>query len=354
MENIEIKTPKGARKIGPGEPVFIIAELSANHAGKYETALKLVDAAIEAGADAIKVQTYTADTMTIDCDNDFFRIKSNKAWAGKTLYELYEEAYMPWEWQPKLKAHAESKGVLFFSTPFDATAVDFLEEMRVNLYKVASFEITDIPLLKKIGSTKKHVLISRGMASEDEIKEAIATLKMAGAPQVAVLHCVSDYPAVPAQMNLSTVPDISKRFNVVSGLSDHSLGIIASLTSVALGSSIIEKHMTIKRAEGGPDAAFSLEPAEFKELVKSVRAAEAAIGKPTYDAGDKEKENKVFRRSIFVVKDIEKGECFTEENIRVIRPGQGLLPKQYETVIGKSATQNIKRGTPLDEKLFNN
>lgn len=352
MKSFVIKTPKGKRKIGPGEPCFIIAEMSGNHNHDFERAKKIIDAAVESGVDAIKLQTYTPDTMTIDCDSDYFQVKVNDAWAGNTLYKLYEMAHTPWEWQAQLKKYAEDKGVLLFSTPFDETAVDFLEDLKVSLYKVASFETGDLELLKKIGSTKKPVIISRGMTSEKALGLAIKTLKKSGAPQVAVLHCVSSYPAKPEQMNLATVEDIAKRFGVVSGLSDHSLGITAAIASVALGASVIEKHFTLKRSEGGPDAAFSLEPHEMKELVKSVREVEAAIGKPNYNVGKKEAENLVFRRSIFVVKDIKKGEKFTRENIRVIRPGYGLEPKELSKVLNKKAKKDIKRGEPMSWNLI--
>ncbi|OGH79453.1 MAG: pseudaminic acid synthase [Candidatus Magasanikbacteria bacterium RIFOXYC2_FULL_40_16] len=358
MESFIIKTPKGNRKIGPGEPCFIIAEMSGNHNHSYEKALKIIDAAVEAGVDAIKIQTYTADTLTIDCDKEYFQVKVNDAWAGNTLYKLYEMAYTPWDWQPKLKKYAEEKGVLLFSTPFDNTAVDFLEDMDISLYKVASFETGDLELLQKIGSTKKPVIMSRGMTGLEELELAIKTLKDAGAPQVAVLHCVSSYPATPEQMNLSIIPDIAKRFEIISGLSDHSMdslgGVVVPLISVALGASIIEKHFTLDRSEGGPDAAFSLEPKEMKQLVKAVRDAEAAIGRPNYEIGKKESENKVFRRSIFVIKDIKAGEELTRENIRVIRPGYGLEPKELPEVLGKKAKQNIERGTPLSWDLIEN
>ncbi|MCX6779804.1 MAG: pseudaminic acid synthase [Candidatus Magasanikbacteria bacterium] len=348
MEEIIIHTPKGERKIGPGNPVFIIAEMSGNHNQDIQRAYKIIDAAVEAGVDAIKLQTYTPDTLTIDCDNDFFKVKVNDVWKGKTLYELYKEAYTPWEWQAQLKSYGESKGVLVFSTPFDESSVDFLETLNVELYKVASFEMVDLELLKKIGSTKKPVIISRGLGSKEEISLSVKTLKVAGAPQVAVLHCVSSYPAEVDQMNLATIPDIIKNFNVIAGLSDHSLGITAAVTSVALGANIIEKHFTLSRKDGGSDSAFSLEPNEMRELVATVREVEKAIGVPTYLAGAKEKENLVFRRSLFVVEDVKVGEVFTSKNIRCIRPGYGLQPRYLHDVIGKKSTQDISRGTPLN------
>ncbi|MBI4138601.1 pseudaminic acid synthase [Candidatus Uhrbacteria bacterium] len=347
MTSFTIQTPRGERRIGPGEPVFVIAELSGNHKGDYERALRLVDAAIETGVDAIKLQTYTPDTLTIDSDREEFQVKVNDAWAGKTLYQLYGEAYTPWDWQPKLKAYAEGKGVMVFSTPFDETAVDFLENMNVALYKVASFETGDLELLKKIGATRKPVIMSRGLTPLADVEEAVRTLKQAGAPHVAVLHCVSSYPATPDQMNLATIPDLAKRLDVVAGLSDHTLGTAVAVASVALGACIIEKHFTLRRSDGGPDAAFSLEPEEMKKLVQAVRVVESAIGKPTYGVGEKEAENVIFRRSLFVVKDIKQGEAFTSENIRSIRPGHGLPPKEISNVIGKRATMDIARGNPL-------
>lgn len=352
VEILKFNTPRGERLVGPGRPVFIIAELSGNHNGDLTRAYKLIDAAIEAGVDAVKFQTYTPDTMTINCDNDYFQVKVNEAWKGQTLYSLYQKVFTPWEWQAKLKEYGESKGVLVFSTPFDETAVDFLENLNVVLYKVASFELNDHELLNKIGATGKPVILSRGLASSEEIEEAITVLKKAGASQVAVLHCVSAYPATAEQMNLATIPDISNRFKVVSGLSDHTLGIVTSLVGVSLGASIVEKHFTLSRAEGGPDAGFSLEPEEMKCLVDNIREAEKVIGKVTYVIGKKEEENLVFRRSLFAVKDIKKGERITRVNVRCIRPGYGLKPKFINEVLEKTAVCDIRRGTPLDWKLL--
>jgi pseudaminic acid synthase len=297
MDAIKIKTAKGIRKIGPGQPVFVIAEMSGNHNQDIKKAYKIIDAAADAGADAIKLQTYTPDTMTIDCDNKYFQVKVNDAWKGQTLYELYKKAYTPWEWQPRLKKYAEAKGLIFFSTPFDATAVDFLEKMKAQFYKVASFEIVDIPLLKRIAKTKKPVIISRGMANLDEIKLAIKTLKDNGCPAVALLHCVSSYPARPEEMNLSAIPDLAKRFKTVIGLSDHTSGFTAAIAATALGAKIIEKHLTIKRSEGGPDAGFSLEPEEFKEMAGKIRIVEKTLGRPQYGSGKMEKESIIFRKS---------------------------------------------------------
>jgi len=352
MEEIIIKTPKGERKIGPGNPAFIIAEMSGNHNKDKEKAFQIVDAAVDAGVDAIKLQTYTPDTLTIDCDNDYFKVKVNDSWKGKTLYELYKESYTPWEWQSQLKAYGESKGILVFSTPFDESSVLFLETLNVVLYKVASFEIIDLELLKAIGKTKKPVIISRGLGTKDDISLAIETLKSSGCPQVAVLHCVSSYPADLNQMNLATIPDIAKHFNVVTGLSDHSMGITATLAAVALGANIIEKHFTLRREDGGPDASFSLEPEEMKKLVTTVREVEKSIGKPSYEVGKKELENKVFKRSIFAIEDIKVGEKLTRNNIRVIRPGYGLEPKELQNVLGKKVRKGVKRGTPISHDMF--
>lgn len=352
MQNITIKTLKGKRKIGPGQPVFIIAEMSGNHNHDIKRAYKIIDAAAVAGADAVKLQTYTPDTITIDSDKKYFQVKVNDAWKGQTLYNLYKKAYTPWEWQPKLKKYGEKKGLIVFSTPFDDTAVNFLEKMKMQIYKVASFEVVDIPLLKKIGKTKKPVIMSRGMATTEEIKLAVKTLKNNGCPQVVLLHCVSSYPAEPSEMNLATIPDMAKKFKVIAGLSDHSLGITASVASVVLGASIIEKHLTLSRADGGADAGFSLEKEEFKELVQSVRDTEMAIGKPLYKPGKKEKENIIFRKSLFIVENIKKGEKFTEKNIRSIRPGHGMEPKYYDKILGKTAKVDMEKGEPFSWSLI--
>lgn len=343
----------GKRKIGEGQPVFIVAEISGNHNQNFKRAKELVKSACQCGADAIKLQTYTPDTLTIDSSEKWFQVRVNPAWKDKTLYELYKEAYTPWEWQPKLKKIANNYGIPLFSTPFDETAVEFLEKMGVPAYKIASFEITDIELLKKVAQTKKPVIISRGMSSLEELKFAVSVLRKNGASQIAVLHCVSSYPADPEEMNLTTIADIKKKLNVVSGLSDHTLTISVAVASAALGASIIEKHFTLKRSDGGPDAGFSLEPEEFKELVKSVREAEKAVGKTQYRSGGKEKENIIFRKSLFIVRDIKRGEEFTRENVRCIRPGYGLAPKFLPKIIGKKSKKIIKRGTPLAWKLVN-
>lgn len=344
---IRIKNKNKIRLIGSGHPVFIVAEMSGNHNHNIKRAYKIIDAASEAGADAIKLQTYTPDTMTINSDKEYFWIKTGKLWKGQTLYNLYKKAYTPWEWQPKLKKYAEEKGLICFSTPFDETAVDFLETMNMPLYKIASYEITDIPLLRKIGHIQKPVIMSRGMATVKEINLALKILKEAGTKEIAVLHCVSSYPANPADMNLKTIPDIERRFGVISGLSDHGISNTAAIASVALGARIIEKHLTLSRKDGGVDSAFSLEPGEFRNLVLAIRETEATLGKIHYGPTDAELKDKLYRKSIFVVEDIQKGEKFTKENIRVIRPGYGLAPRYFDCIIGKSSSRYIERGTPI-------
>ena len=337
----------GNRQIKKGEPVYIIAELSANHNGSYKKAVEIIKAAANAGADAIKLQTYTADTLTLDCDNECFKIGKGTVWEGKTLYELYNEAYTPWEWQPKLKAEAEKLGMDCFSSPFDNTAVDFLETMNVSAYKIASFELVDIPLIKYAASKMKPMIISTGMATEDEIQDAVDAVYSTGNRELALLKCTSSYPALPENMNLNTIPDIAEKFDVTVGLSDHTLSNDVAIASVALGANVIEKHITLSRADGGYDAGFSLEPAEFAEMVASVRTVEKALGEVNYQISESEEASRHFRRSLFAVKDIRKGEAFTEENVRSIRPGAGLSPKYYGEIIAKYAKHDITRGTPL-------
>lgn len=325
---------------------YIIAELSANHNGSIERAEAIIRAAADAGADAVKLQTYTADTMTIPCDNEYFRIKGT-LWEGKTLHDLYQEAYMPWEWQPRLKALANDLGMDCFSTPFDATAVDFLEKMNVPCHKVASFEVVDIPLLKRIAATGKPVIMSTGMASLAEIDEAVTTLRQNGTTELALLKCTSAYPAPPEEANLRTIPHLAQAFDCVAGLSDHTLGSAVAVGAVAVGARIIEKHFTLARADGGPDSAFSMEPHEFRQMVQDIRMVEKALGTICYELTSKQQESKVFRRSLFVVKDMKAGEVFTEENVRSIRPGYGLPPKMLEQILGKQASQPLFKGTPL-------
>jgi pseudaminic acid synthase len=333
-------------------PIYIVAELSANHGGSLEHAAKTIRAAAKAGANAVKLQTYTADTLTIDCDNEYFRIGGGTAWDGKTLYNLYKEAYTPWEWHADLKNVAEECGLEFFSTPFDETAVDFLEELGVLCHKVASFELVDIPLLRKVGSTRKPVIMSTGMASEEEIHEAVETLRKAGCTDLTLLKCTSSYPAEPKDANLLTISDMAAKFGCPVGISDHTIGIAVPVVSVGLGICMIEKHFTLSRADGGPDSSFSLEPAEFKEMVEAVRLAEQALGTICYGGTDSETKTKIFRRSLFAVKDIKAGELFTTENVRSIRPGYGMLPRELDRVLGSTAACDIIRGTPLSIQLI--
>jgi pseudaminic acid synthase len=338
------------RKIGSGYPVYVIAEISANHGQSFEKAVEIIKAAKAAGADAVKLQTYTPDTITIDCNSKYFTIKGT-IWKGRNLYKLYGEAYTPWEWQPKLKKIADRLGIDLFSTPFDFSSVDFLEKMNVPAYKIASFELVDIPLIRKIARLGKPVIMSTGMATLREIREAVRAVRSEGNSQIALLKCTSEYPADPNDMNLRTIPDIPKRFGTVAGLSDHCMGIATSVAAVTLGACIIEKHLTLSRKESGPDSSFSLEPQELEELVKGIRTVEAALGKINYASSAKEKATRIFRRSLFAVRDISKDEKFTPENIRSIRPGHGLAPKYYDSVIGKAARKDIKFGTPLSFSL---
>lgn len=347
MEAIKIR----GRDIRAGNPAYIIAEMSGNHNQDFNQAVKIIEAASRSGADAVKLQTYTADTLTIDCDNEYFRIKKS-LWEGRTLYDLYGEAHTPWEWQPELKRIAESLGMDLFSTPFDSTSVDFLEGIGVPAYKVASFEIVDLPLLRKIASTGKPVFLSTGMASLGEIDEAVQVIRQAGGKHLALLKCTSAYPAPIEEANLRTIPHLSQAFDVPVGLSDHTLGLVAPVTAVTLGACIVEKHFTLSRSVPGPDNAFSMEPEEFKAMVNAIREAEKALGEISYEATENEKSSKVFRRSLFVVEPMGKGEEFTEKNVRSIRPGYGLHPRYLEKVLGRRATQEISKGTPLEWSLI--
>lgn len=327
--------------------VFIIAELSANHNHNYDTALETIRAAKAAGADAVKLQTYTADTITIDCDNDYFRITHGTLWDGKTLYGLYQEAYTPWEWHEGLMKAAREEGLVCFSSPFDNSAVDFLEQLQVPAYKIASFEITDIPLIEYTASKGKPMIMSTGIASLEEIGEAVEACRRAGNEDITLLKCTSAYPASLEDANLLTIPDMARRFGVKVGLSDHSMENIVPAAAVALGAVVIEKHLILNRSMGGADSAFSLEPAEFADMVKSVRDVEAALGNVTYELTEKSRKNRKFARSLFVVEDIAAGEELTEKNVRSIRPGHGLAPKYLPVVIGKRAKCDLQRGMPL-------
>jgi pseudaminic acid synthase len=342
----------GKRTIGPGLPVYVIAEVSANHHQNFGEAVKIIHAAKDAGADAVKLQTYTADTITINSDRPEFRISGGTIWDGRNLHQLYCEAYTPWEWQPRLKVVANDLGVDLFSTPFDATAVDFLEKLDVPAHKVASFELVDIPLIRKVAQTGKPLIMSTGMASVEEIEEAVQTARQAGATQIALLKCTSAYPAPPEEMNLRTIPELSRRFGVPAGLSDHTMGISIPVAAVALGACIIEKHITLSRSTPGPDSAFSLEPHEFKAMVEAVRDAEKALGAVHFGVSDKEAGVRIFRRSLFVVRNVKRGELFTPENVRSIRPGQGLHTRHMTEVMGRRAARDIERGTPLSWELI--
>ncbi|AET70306.1 pseudaminic acid synthase [Desulfosporosinus orientis DSM 765] len=334
------------RNIGNDYPCYFIAEMSANHAGDIKRAIEIIQAAKESGADCIKLQTYTPDTLTINCSNKYFQIKKG-TWQGENLYELYQKAYTPWEWQGQLKEEADKVGIDFLSTPFDKTAVDFLESLNVNFYKIASFELVDIPLIKYVASKGKPIIMSTGMGSLGEIEEAVNAVKSQENENLCLLKCSSAYPAVTEDMNLKTIQHLKETFGVPAGLSDHSLGSIGAVTAVALGANVIEKHFCLSRTIENPDASFSMEPHEFKAMVKDIRIAEKAMGNVCYQLSEKEAESKQFRKSIFVVRDMVKGETFSEENIRVIRPGHGLEPKYYEDIEGKKAADNIELGTPL-------
>jgi len=334
------------RQIGPGKPCFIIAEMSSNHNQSYQKALEIIRAAKESGADAIKLQTYTPDTITINCKNKDFRIKDG-IWSGQTLYELYEKTYTPWEWQPRLKREAEKLGLILFSSPFDPSAVDFLAQMDMPAYKVASFELVDIPLIQHIAEKGKPVIISTGIATLEELNEAVEAVRETGNRQLILLKCVSAYPAPPEEMNLRTIQHLIETFNVPVGLSDHTFGYEVALAAVALGADVIEKHFTISREDGGSDSSFSMEPKEFERMVRKIRMIEKARGKISYEPLEKELLNRKFRRSLFAVKDIKKGERFTEENVRSIRPAMGLRPKYFYEVLGRKAACDLEAGSPL-------
>ncbi|MFZ0478913.1 MAG: pseudaminic acid synthase [Terriglobales bacterium] len=335
------------RRIGVGFPAYVVAELSANHNQSFEQAVRIVHAAKDAGADAIKLQTYTADTITLRSDKERFRIVGGP-WNGRTLHDLYREASTPWEWQPKLKKIAEQLGMHCFSSAFDATAVDFLERMNVPAHKVASFELVDIGLIQKMASTGKPLIMSTGMATEEEIAEAVKVARTAGAAQIALLKCTSAYPAPPEEANLRTIAELIRRFDCPVGLSDHTMEIAVPVAAVAMGSCIVEKHLCLSRADGGPDAGFSLEPQEFKAMVDAVRVAEKALGSVQLAPGPEETASRKFRRSLFVTENIKKGELFTTQNVRSIRPSDGLHPRYLNDVVGQRAACDIERGTPLD------
>lgn len=341
----------GRRRIGPGEPVYIIAELSANHGGSLDHALAVVRAAADAGADALKMQTYTADTLTIRSSAPEFVVGAGTLWQGRTLHDLYAEASTPWEWQPAIKRAAEDLGLQCFSTPFDASAVEFLEGLEVPAYKIASFEIVDVGLIDRVARTGKPIVASTGMATLAEIDEAVAAVRAAGGTELALLKCTSAYPAPPESMNLRTIPDLQTRLSVPVGLSDHTLGTEVPIAATAVGACIIEKHLTLSRSVPGPDSAFSLEPLEFRDMVRAVRAAERALGAVSYGPTESDRSGLAFRRSLFVVEDVKAGAPFTEQNVRSIRPGHGLHPRHLGDLIGRRASRAIASGTPISWDL---
>lgn len=347
--NKEIKI--GKHIISESEPAYIVAEMSGNHNMSLDRAKEIIKAASLAGADAIKIQTYTPDTITIDCDDDIFKVQS-ELWEGMTLYKLYQTAYTPWEWQKELKEYAQELGLDFFSSPFDLTAIEFLEELDVPAYKVASFEINDIPFIRRIAETGKPIIISTGIAYLEDIDLAVRTCMEAGNENVILLKCVSAYPAPFEEMNLRVIPNMAQTFECLIGLSDHSLGTETAVASIALGGKVIEKHLTLRRSDGGPDAAFSMEPEEFAQMVHQVRNVEKALGRATYELNQKQMKNRLCARSLFVVSDIKQGQTFTEENVRSIRPNAGMHTKYYGSVLGQRARCDLKKGTPMDWKYI--
>ncbi|WP_010228322.1 pseudaminic acid synthase [Gillisia marina] len=342
----------GNFEINNDSEIFIIAELSANHNGSLDVAINTIKAAKRTGANAIKLQTYTADTLTIDCDKDDFVVKSGSIWDGKTFYDLYKDAYTPWEWHEELFKVAKDEGLICFSSPFDKTAVDFLEDLNVPAYKIASFEITDIPLIEYVASMGKPVIISTGIAEIEDIELALEACHRMGNNDIALLKCTSSYPAPIDEANMVMVKDLAERYGVISGLSDHTMGSTAPVVATCFGAKIIEKHFILDKSIGGPDASFSMDEQEFTEMVKAVREAEKATGNVNYNLTDKQKKGKDFSRSLYVVEDIQDGEILTEKNIRSIRPGFGLHPRFYSEILGKKALIDLERGTPLSIKHF--
>ncbi len=338
--------------ISADSPAYIIAEMSGNHNMDFNRAVRIMEAAKESGADAIKIQTYTADTITLNCDSPYFQITQGTLWDGRTLHKLYEEAYTPWEWQPKLKEIANEMGLDFFSSPFDGTSVDFLEEMNVPAYKIASFEITDIPLIKKIASLGKPVIISTGIAKLSDIELALETCRQAGNEDVILLKCCSAYPTPYEDINLRTMVSMAETFDCLTGLSDHTMGSTVAGASVALGGRVVEKHLTLSRAEGGVDSAFSMEPQEFKKMVDDIRIIEKALGKVTYDLTDKQLAEREHCRSLFIAKDMKAGDVFTAENLRSVRPGFGLHTKYYEEILGQKVKKDVAFGMPMSWDLI--
>ena len=337
----------GSRLIGEGQPTYIVAEMSANHLQDYDRAEAIIRAAKAAGADAVKLQTYTADTITMDCENEYFQIKQGTIWDGTTFYKLYQEAFTPWDWQPRLVKLANDLGMDCFSSPFDFTAVDFMEEMDMPAYKIASFEIRDIPLIRKIAKLGKPVIMATGIAYLEDIERAVRVCREEGNDQIILLKCTSTYPSPYEDMNIRVIPHMAEVFDCMTGLSDHSMGSAVAVASVALGARMVEKHFTLSRADGGPDAAFSMEPAEFKKMADEIRIVEKALGRVTYQLTEKQERSREEGRSLFVTQDIGAGEVFTPENLRSIRPAFGMAPMYYEEVLGKKARVSIQRGTPM-------
>lgn len=341
----------GDKVISEDSPTFIVAEMSGNHNMDFDRAVEILKAAREAGADAVKIQTYTADTITLDCDDPCFQITQGTLWDGITLHKLYQTAYTPWEWQPRLKRMAEDMGLILFSSPFDFSSVDFLEEMEVPAYKIASFEITDIPLIRKVARLGKPVILATGIARLADIELAVQTCREEGNNQVILLKCCSAYPTPYEDVNLRTIPHMAETFHCLTGLSDHTMGTAVAAGAVALGARMVEKHMTLRRSDGGPDAAFSMEPQEFREMVDNIRILEKALGKVSYDLSDKQIREREHSRSLFVARDMKAGEVFTSENLRSVRPADGLHTRYYEQLLGRKITRDAKLGTPMSWDL---
>lgn len=342
----------GNRMVGENAPTFIVAELSGNHNQDYNRALELVHAAKEAGADAIKLQTYTADTITIDCDDPIFQINEGTIWDGRTLYDLYQEAYTPWDWQPRLMEEANKLGMECFSSPFDFTSVDFLEEMNVPAYKIASYEINDIPLIRKVAKLHKPIIFATGIAYPEDIRLALDVCKEEGNEDIFLLKCVSSYPTPYEEVHLNIIPTLANTYGCLTGLSDHTMGTAVAVGSIALGAKMVEKHLTLRRSDGGPDSAFSMEPEEFAKMVKDIRIVEKALGSTEYKLTPTQELEHGGSRSLFVVKDIAAGELLTPDNIRSIRPGDGLHTKHYDEILGRQAAFDLKKGTPLKWELL--
>ena len=339
-------------KIGVGHKTFMVAEMSANHNMDFNRALEILHAAKEQGADAVKIQTYTASTITLDSNLPWFRINQGTIWDGDTLYSLYEKAYTPWEWHADLFEEAKKLGLVMFSTPFDFSSVDFLEELDVPCYKIASFEINDIPLIRKVAKLGKPMILATGIARKSDIDLAVKTIKEENNDQIVLLKCTSAYPAPYETMNISMIPELAREYDCISGLSDHSLGCEVAVASIALGASVIEKHLTLRRADGGVDSAFSMEPEEFAEMVKNIRISEKAMGQVTYELTKKQISGRDFSRSLYIAEDMEAGDVFTEDNLRSVRPGFGLHPKYYDEILGRRVTHAVTKGTPLKWDLI--